>query len=137
MKSENAGDSHLLKQAADHFVVLKCKAATAAPSIGGKQSLVLKIQLTCYASGDQQQMENNYISQVIHFNNNLHFNLTLQTTRGLNWSLFLPSQGPYAVVFKSDEEVVPQLLDEIFHHLCDYAVAWSFCLSFLQCAEVQ
>ena len=43
----------------------------------------------------------------------------------------------HAVVFKSGGEVVPQLLDEIFHHLGDNAAAWYLSLSFLQCAEVQ
>jgi hypothetical protein len=40
---ENAGDSRLIKQAADHFLVLKRKAATTAQSTGGEQRLVLKI----------------------------------------------------------------------------------------------
>ena len=60
MSRENAVDSQLIKQAVDHFVVLRRKAATAAQSIGGEQRLVLKIYLTCYASVAQQHLEKTY-----------------------------------------------------------------------------
>jgi hypothetical protein len=48
----------------------------------------------------QQQMEKTYTSRVIQFNNNLHFNLTSQTTRGFS-SLFL-NQGPYKITYLAE-----------------------------------